>query len=191
MIAPDSVSCMGWIMARISMVLGGLAIGALAMAVPASSKTQPLAAAPPPKIFTDVVQCRTITDAAARLACFDQAVGALAAAQQSKELYIADKEAMREARKGLFGFNLPNMKIFSDDDMEKDVSQIETTISSASMGQKGFIFTLADGARWAQTDGSYLDRPKPGTKIRIKRAALGSYFGTVGNQPGVRVERIN
>lgn len=178
-------------MARLLMVFGGLALAGLALAGPAASKPQPLAAAPPPKIFTDVVQCRTITDAAERLACFDRSVGTLAAAQESKDLYVADKDAMREARRGLFGFNLPKLRIFSDDDMEKDVDSIETTIVAAVPGQKGYIFTLKDGARWMQTDGAYMDKPKAGAKIRIKRASLGSYFGTIENNPGVRVERIN
>ena len=191
MIDRDTVCCMGWIMARFSMVLGGLAIGALAMAVPASSKTQPLASAPPPKIFQDVVQCRAIADAAERLACFDRSVGALAAAQHSKDLYVADKEAMREARRGLFGFSLPKIKIFGDEDMADEVDRIETTIASFREGQKGYIFTLKDGAVWRQTDGAYLDRPKVGAKIRIRRAALGSFFGSVEGQPGFRIERLN
>ena len=178
-------------MARFSMIFGGLAIAAVAVAGPASSKTQPLANAPPPKIFQDVVQCRAITDAAQRLACFDRSVGALAAAQQSKDLYVADKEAMREARRGLFGFALPKMRIFGDEDMEKAVSSIETTIVAAVPGPRGYIFTLKEGARWMQTDGAYMDKPKAGAKIRIRRAAMGSFFGTIGSNPGVRVERLN
>ena len=176
-------------MARVLTI--ALALAGLALAGPVAAKTQPLAAAPPPKIFTDVIQCRTITDAAERLACFDRSVGTLATAQQNKEVYVADKEAMREARKGLFGFNLPNLKIFSDDDMEKDVNSIESTIAGVSQGQKGYIFTLKDGARWMQTDGAYMDRPKIGATIRIKRASFGSYFGQVDKNPGVRVERLN
>lgn len=176
-------------MARIFTV--GLALVAMACAGSAAAKTQPLAAAPPPKIFTDVIQCRAITDNAERLACYDRSVGTLATAQANKEVYVADKEAMREARKGLFGFNLPNMKIFSDDDMEKDVSEIESTIAGVSQGQKGYIFTLKDGARWMQTDGAYMDKPKIGAAIRIKRASFGSYFGAIGKNPGVRVERLN
>ena len=191
MIASNIDNRMGWIMARFSMIFSGLAITALAMAVPAWSKTQPLANAPPPKIFQDVVQCRVITDSAQRLACFDRSVGALAAAQQSKDLFVADKEAMREARRGLFGFSLPKMKIFGDDDMEQDVDSIESTIAAAVPGAKGYIFTLKDGARWMQTDGAYMDKPKAGSKIRIKRAAMGSFFGTINNNPGVRVERLN
>lgn len=173
-------------------LMSGLALAALALAAaPAAAKTQPLAAAPPPKIFTDVIACRAITEPVERLACFDRSVGTLATAQANKEVYVADKEAMREARRGLFGFNLPNMKIFSDDDMEKDVNQIDSTVAGVSQGQKGYIFTLKDGARWVQTDGAYMDKPKIGAAIRIKRAALGSYFAAIEKNPGVRVERLN
>jgi hypothetical protein len=178
-------------MARISKALCGAAMVALAMAVPASSKTQPLASAPPPKIFQDVVQCRAITDAEKRLACFDRSVGALATAQANRDLYVADKEAIREARRGLFGFSLPKMKIFADDDMDQDISQIETTIASVSQGPKGYIFTLKDGARWVQTDGAYMDKPKVGATIRIKRAVLGSYFASINGKPGFRIDRVN
>lgn len=176
-------------MARVMTI--ALALAGIALAGPVAAQTQPLAAAPPPKIFTDVLECRTITDNAERLACFDRSVGSLAAAQASKDLYIADKDAIREARKGLFGFNLPKMRFFSDDDMEKDVNSIESTIVAAVPGAKGYIFTLKDGARWMQTDGAYMDRPKPGSTIKIKRAALGSYFGEINKNPGVRVERLN
>lgn len=178
-------------MARFTKALCGAAIAGLAMAVPASSKTQPLASAPPPKIFQDMVRCRTIADSAQRLACFDRSVGVLAAAQASRDLYVADKEAIREARRGLFGFSLPKMRIFGDGDMEQDIDQIETTIAGIGQGQKGYIFTLKDGARWMQTDGAYMDRPKIGATIRIKRAALGSYFGSINGKPGFRIDRIN
>jgi hypothetical protein len=171
--------------------VSALALAGMAMAAPAASKPQPLASAPPPKIFTDVLQCRSITDSAARLACFDRSVGTLATAQASKNLYVADKDAIVEARRGLFGFSLPKMRIFGDDDMGKDVNSIESTLAGVGQGQKGFIFILKDGARWAQTDGVYLDKPKIGATIRIKRGAMGSYFGSIGSSPGVRVERLN
>jgi len=178
-------------MARLITAFGGMALAGMIAASPVAAQTQPLASAPAPKIFTDVVQCRAITDPAARLACFDRSVGALAAAQQSKDLYVADKDAVREARRGLFGFNLPKMRIFADDDMEKDVDAIESTIAAFNESQKGYVFTLKDGARWRQTDGLYMDRPKLGAAIRIKRAALGSYFGSISGRPGFRIERVN
>lgn len=178
-------------MARLLKLSCGLALAGLAMASPGLSRTQPLASAPAPKIFQDVVNCRAIADAAQRLACFDRSVGALADAQASKDLYVADKDAMREARRGLFGFNMPKMRIFGDDDMEKDVDQIETTIAGIASGQRGFIFILKDGARWAQTDGAYMDRPKAGSTIKIKRASFGSYFGSINGRVGFRIERLN
>ena len=178
-------------MARLLKLSCGLALAGLAIASPAWSKPEPLASAPAPKIFQDVVNCRAIPDAGQRLACFDRSVGALAEAQKNRDVYVADKDAMREARRGLFGFNMPKMRIFGDDDMEKDVDQIETTISAVAEGQRGFVFTLKDGARWAQTDKSYMDRPKLGATIRIKRAALGSYFGSINKNPGFRIERVN
>jgi hypothetical protein len=183
--------CEGSIMARLKLAITGLALAGLVCTVPASSKTQPLAAAPPPKIFQDMVQCRAIADNAQRLACFDRSVGALATAQANRDLYIADKDAVREARRGLFGLSLPKLRIFGDEDMEKDVDHIDAVIAAASAGQKGYVFTLADGARWAQTDGAYMDKPKAGATIRIRRAALGSYFGSISGKPGFRIERIN
>ena len=144
-----------------------------------------------PKIFTDVTACRTIADSAERLACYDRTVGALATAQETQNLYVADQETMREARRGLFGFNLPKVKLFGNDDISEDVKSIETTISAVSSGQRGYIFTLEDGARWAQTDGAYMDRPKPGAKIRIRRAALGSYMASIDGRVGFRIERLN
>lgn len=163
----------------------------VALHAPAAAQDKSLTNAPTPKIFTDVLQCRAITDPAQRLACFDRTVGTLAQAQQRKDVFVADKEAIREARRGLFGFSLPRVRIFGDDDMAEEVKAIETTIKSVSQGQKGYIFTLQDGARWAQTDGAYMDRPKAGAKIRIRRAALGSYMGTIEGRVGFRIERLS
>lgn len=144
-----------------------------------------------PKIFTDVTDCRKIADAAQRLACFDRTVATLDTAQRSKDVYIADKATMAETRRGLFGFNLPRVRIFGDDDLGSDVKSIESTIRAVTPGQRGYIFILEDGAKWAQTDGAYMDRPKPGSKIRIRRAALGSYMASIAGRVGFRIERLN
>lgn len=167
-----------------------VAIAGLGLALPAGSKA-PRIPNSTPQIFTNVVQCRSIADSAQRLACFDRAVAALAEAQAKNDLFVADREAMREARRGLFGFNLPKMRIFADDDMDRDVDQIESTIAAVASGQRGVIIVLKDGGRWAQTDGAYMDRPKVGAKIKIKRALLGSYFASIEGKPGFRIERLN
>lgn len=178
-------------MSKYKFVVAGLAM-LLAVHAPSTAQDRTgLSAAKTPKIFDDVLQCRAIADAQARLACFDKTVGTLATAQQNKDLYVADKQAVQEARRGLFGFSLPKVKLFGDNDMAEDVKSIETTIKSVSQGQKGYVFTLEDGARWAQMDGAYMDKPKAGSKIRIRRAALGSYMASIEGRVGFRIERLN
>ena len=179
---------MGWDMSRVARLLGGLAVLGLVAAVPASAQKLPKTATP--KLFDDVVQCRAIQDSTQRLACYDRNVAALQTAQQSNELYVADKAAMKEARKGLFGFSLPKMKIFGDEDLG-DLKELETTVAGVSSGARGYVIALPDGARWAQTDKRYMDKPKIGAKIKIGKAALGSYMASINGKPGFRVERIN
>jgi len=174
-------------MSRVAKSLIGMAVLGMAAAVPASAQEIPKTA--PPKLFEDVVNCRAIQDSAERLACYDRGVAALDTAQKSNELYVADKAAMKEARRGLFGFGLPKLKIFGDEDLG-DLDELETTITAISSGQRGYIFTLADGARWMQTDKKYMDRPKIGAKIHIKKAALGSYMANIERKSGFRVERL-
>ena len=174
-----------------SKLLAAGIIGLLAVHVPAAAQDKSLAKAKTPKIFSDVLACRGIANAEERLACFDRSVGTLATAQQNKDLYVADKAAVEEARKGLFGFSLPKVNLFGDNDMAEDVKSIESTIKAVSQGQRGYVFTLEDGARWAQQDSAYMDRPKAGSKIRIRRAAMGSYMGSIDGRVGFRIERLN
>ena len=162
-------------------------LGSIA-ASPALARDLPKTATP--KLFEQVVNCRTIQDSAERLSCYDRNVAALETAQKSNELYVADKAAMKEARRGLFGFSLPNLKIFGDEDLG-NLDKLESTIAGVGSGQRGYIIILPDGARWAQTDKKYMDKPKIGAKIKIEKAMLGSYMASVNGKPGFRVERIN
>ena len=174
-------------MSRMRNSLGFAAFAAVAVASPAAAQTMPQTTTP--KISQDVLQCRAIQDANARLACYDRGVAALDTAQKTNEIYVADKQAMREARRGLFGFSVPKLRIFSDDDLG-DMEELETTIAGVSSGARGYIFTLPDGARWAQTDKKYMDKPKIGAKIKIEKALLGSYMASINKKPGFRVERL-
>jgi hypothetical protein len=42
-----------------------------------------------------------------------------------------------------------------------------------------------------QTDVANIRTPKVGMKIRIREAAMGSYFANIEGRPGVRVRREN
>lgn len=154
----------------------------------AIAKDKDVSTAPPPA-YQAILDCQKLADPAARLACFDKAVTAMSDATQKKDLVVIDRATIRETKRGLFGINLPRIKIFGGND-EEEVSQIESTLTSAYSAKDGMsVFVLADGSRWKQTDGRYT-YPKAGQKIVVKRAALGSFMANVDGQPGVRVIRL-
>jgi hypothetical protein len=83
-----------------------------------------------PKLFDDVVACKLIENADQRLACYDEKVSALDAAQKNEEIILTDKAAVKEAQHGLFEFEIPKLKIF--DNGGDDVEQIEAVVKSVT-----------------------------------------------------------
>ncbi|MBB6228651.1 hypothetical protein FHS79_002841 [Polymorphobacter multimanifer] len=148
----------------------------------------------PPRAIRGLLQCRSLTEAAARLACFDREAAAFDVAVRERNVVVADREAVKEARRGLFGLTLPSLSLFGRDDDEKvRVDAIEAKITEARKGpDRNWRFSLEDGSRWTQTDARMIVRePKPGMAIAIRKAAGGSYFGNVDGQVAVRVRRVN
>lgn len=158
----------------------------------AAMTAQGTAAADRPAVLSQVVACRTITDEAARLACFDRSVAALDAAESSQELVVVTRDEVRRTRRGLFGLTLPDLGIFGDATADAEaVREIEDVVRSASTTPYGrWILTLENGQVWTQTDTRRLPiEPRAGHPIRIRRAALGSYMANVNDQLGMRVQR--
>lgn len=145
-----------------------------------------------PEVMGKLFECRAITDPTARLACFDREVGAVQAAQESRELVIAERQQVEEARRGLFGLKLPSIRLFGGGDNE-EVSELTATLASArKMGNGRFIFELDDGARWIQTESSPgYKKYKAGDTIVISKGALGSYKAKVEGKRAIRVRRLN
>ena len=166
-------------------VIGSVAIGAM---VAAKDKDAELAR---PKLFEDVVACKTIENAEARLACYDEKVAALDEAQKKDEIILTDKAAVKEAQRGLFGFEIPKLKIFGSGD--DDVAEIEAKVQSVTANRAGLItITLEDGARWQQVDTKILNRePRAGDTARIRKASMGSYLVTFNDGPAIRMKRLN
>ena len=137
-----------------------------------------------------LMQCRTIGSAEQRLACYDREAAAMEQAIASKDLVVIDKEKTREAKRSLFGFSVPSFGgLFGGDDDE--VTQIESTVKSTGHNvDGGWIITLADGSVWSQTDDWPGLDPRPGKKVIVKRAALGSYRLSIPGQNGIKVKRI-
>jgi hypothetical protein len=171
-------------------LVAALGIGALFAASPAAAKDKPL---PVPAALGKLAQCRASPDDAQRLACFDREVAAFDAAVKERKVAVIDQEDIRKTRRSLFGIALPRIKLFGDaDDATPEIKEVTAVIKSTSQGEMGrIVFTLEDGAVWAQTD----DYPvfynvKPGQKVTIKRASFGSYFADFEKTVTVRAKRL-
>lgn len=162
--------------------------------VSAQSATAQPAAADPNRSAVQVdrlLACRATSDAAQRLACFDREVAGLADGVAKRELVVMDRAAVRSTKRTLFGLSLPRIGILDDD--KEEITSLEGVIERVSFnGDGGYYFFLQGGARWTQIDGRPIAlEPRPGDKVTIKRAALGSYMLSVGRQPGIRVRRVS
>ncbi|OYQ26011.1 hypothetical protein CHU93_12440 [Sandarakinorhabdus cyanobacteriorum] len=153
----------------------------------------------PPAVVQKLLDCRSIADAGQRLACFDAGVAALASGVEKREVLVADKEDVKQAKRSLFGLALPSFNLFGkgDDDEKSDergaLTEIEAVISAARQARPGFwSFTLDDGSTWVMTEAKSMRHdPRAGMKVRIRRAAMGSYLANVDGQIAIRVRRVN
>ncbi|QTD56973.1 hypothetical protein [Parasphingorhabdus cellanae] len=162
-------------------------------ATPALAADKDNVAPDPPAIFTELISCKAIVEPEQRLACFDAKVAALETAQSSNQLVIADREQVREARRGLFGLSLPRIKLFDGDKEDGDnVDKIDATISSVRKLRGGkWLIVLDDGAKWQQTEArSMMRSPRAADSIEIKRGSLGSFVAKVNDGRAFKVKRI-
>jgi hypothetical protein len=171
-----------------------VAAAALLVTVFAAPSLGQAAEAPPPPRAAQLQQlldCRKLTDSTQRLACFDQAAGALDQAEAKGDVVVVDREQARKVRRQAFGFTLPSMSIFSRGEKPEDITSAEGVIASARKLNTGkWEVVLEDGARWVQVDLAEIPLdPKPGQKVKIKSATVGSYLMTINNQRDVRVRR--
>ena len=167
--------------------------GALAFATAASAKEM----RDSPELFRNLLDCRAIADGPQRLACYDRSAGALDEAQKKRDLVVVDRKQIREARKSLFGFTLPKIGIFGgDDDADRkdkadDVQELESSVAAARIvGAGNWSLRLAGDAGTWETVSSLSSEPRPGDKVKIRKASLGSYLGSVGINRGVRFRRV-
>ncbi len=142
-----------------------------------------------PRSVQSLLDCRSITDSAQRLACYDKAVGSMAEAIGRKDLVLIDRERATAAKRSLFGFSVPD---FAGLLGGGEIKEIAGTVSGfTNNADGGLTIKLADGSVWTQTDDTPVALPpRRGDKVVVKRGALGSYFLRLGNQPGFRVRRI-
>jgi hypothetical protein len=175
-------------MMRLFPIFARAAVVAIAT-VPAMASAAP---APSP-VLVRLESCRSISDASARLACFDRESAALVSAVHTGNVAVVDQGQMREARRSLFGFQMPKLPFFAGDKSADTASdQLESTVRSVEgIGRDRYRVTIADGAVWETIDSPMrLAEPRPGNRIVIKKASLGSYFLRFDGQLGVKGRRV-
>lgn len=168
------------------------ALGLVALGLAAT----PVAAQPQPEgraaQFQSLLDCKAKVDGAERLACYDAAVGALAGAEQKGDIVVVDREQAKAVRRQAFGFNLPSLAMFERTEKPEEINRMTGQVADAYRGGDGkWVFELEGGAVWAQTDSETLGRqPRKGSKVEVRKAAMGSYFLNSDGQRAVRARRV-
>jgi hypothetical protein len=142
-------------------------------------------------VLQTVIDCRAVADTAARLACYDAAVAGLDQAEAKGDVVVMDREQTRQARREAFGFSMPSFAMFERGNTEA-MDRAAFKVVRATEGNDGTWTIETDaGAIWRQTDQERLSRrPKPGTSVEIRSAAMGGYFMNVDGQRAIRVTRV-
>ncbi|HEY0027974.1 MAG TPA: hypothetical protein VGC35_08905 [Allosphingosinicella sp.] len=151
---------------------------------PAASEAAPL---------RDLQACKALQDPAARLECYDRSVEQLSAAIARKDVVVMGQADIAQTRRSLFGFSVPRLPLFGGDN-SKDIDEIASTIAQVrDLGMGKWQVRLAeDGGVWQTTEsGRFMQDPRAGQKIVIKRGALGNYFLRIDGNRGVPGRRVS
>ena len=157
----------------------------------AQAAQRPRAEVGTPAQVQRLMGCRSIAAAEARLACFDRETMAMSQAIAAKDLVFVDREKARAASRSLFGFSIPNFGgLFGGG--ENEIKQIESTVrKSGRNAEGGWVFHLADGSVWSQTDDWPLGLPpERGDKVVVSRGLMGSFRLKLNKQPEIKVKRV-
>jgi hypothetical protein len=139
-----------------------------------------------------LVDCRKVTEEAARLACYDQATAALDQAEAKGDVVVVDREQARKVRRQAFGFSMPSITLFERGETQEELENITGVVDVARVNNAGkWVIKLQDGAVWAQVDNNEFHKtPKAGMKVKVRQASLGSFLMTIDNGGAFRARRV-
>ncbi|HWA61768.1 MAG TPA: hypothetical protein VG939_10355 [Caulobacteraceae bacterium] len=171
---------------RLAVPTAGALFALLALPVLAAEPPQ----SPPPPIQA-VIACKSIADAAQRLACYDEAVPKMAQAEASGEVVSVDREQRRAVRRQAFGLQLPSLTLFDRGEKAEDVDRLTFKVTQAWQdGQGKWVVKLDTGAVWRQIDDYEVRRPPhDGSSAEVRKGMLGSFFMKIDGQQQIRVHR--
>jgi hypothetical protein len=170
------------------LVLGGVV---LTVVIASNSIARPITTTGNPPAVQQLIACRTVSDSALRLACYDRQSDVLNQAIAKKDVVVIDKARATATRRSLFGFSIPDFGgLFGG--AGDDIKNIETTVvTSGHNADGGWVVKLADGSMWTQTDDTPVALPpERGDKVIVSRGMFGAYILHLGKQPGFKVRRI-
>ncbi len=171
-----------------------IAIAAVALGAPALAQDE--SASP----LTAVYACAELTDDAARLACYDAAVGNIRSREEAGEVAVVDREQVARTQREAFGFRVPSLSSlipnFSSGDEgggDGDVDAIQAAVADYSYSGSGMLrVELANGQIWEQIDPERVRIYGRGPfEAEVRRASMGSYqLIIVGRTRAIRVRRV-
>lgn len=145
------------------------------------------------RIVQELVDCRKLTEDAARLACYDKAAASLDQAEQKGDIVVVDRDQARKVRRQAFGFALPSISLFEKGETPEELENVTSHVDAARMnGASKWVIQLKEnGGTWVQVDDKDLHKtPKAGMPVTIRKAALGSFMMSIDGGGGFRVRRV-
>ncbi len=142
-------------------------------------------------LIQSVVDCRRIPLDRERLACFDRAAVSLDSARRDDGLVVMNRKEVREKRRSLFGLKLPDIDLFGRDEAkEPAITELDSAVLDARLvARDRWEIRLADKSIWRTTEPARV-APRVGDKVKIRRAALGSYRASFSGAYPVRIQRV-
>lgn len=149
------------------------------------------AAEPAHPALAELSGCAAVAETAAKAACFEAAAAALDRAVRAGEIVIVQRQEAQAAQRNAFGLNLPSLSILDRASGSTPLESVTGEVVRARRDESGrWVVELKDGAVWRQTDDIPLSPPpRPGSRVEIRRAALGSFFMKIDAHRGVRARR--
>lgn len=139
----------------------------------------------------EILKCATIGDNAARLACYDRTVAALRGPAPSATTAItpATPPAPPATREQAFGAERIERQDNSAAAEAESMTATLVAINQQSVDR--LSFTLDNGQVWVQVATRTVANIKPGKKVTIEKAMLGSFTMTVEGVTGIiKVRRV-
>lgn len=147
-----------------------------------------------------VYDCAALSDDTERLACYDNAVGRLKAAEESGEVTTISRSEVETVQREAFGFSLPSLprlampRLGSSGDADgATVTEITSGVKSIRSSKvSGLTITLENGQIWRQTDNRRVNysKRKGVDQAVVKQAAFGSFMMKLDGGVAFRVKRI-